>query len=127
MKIVKLRVDLRQPKGVRRDLLVNPDMGLNNFHKFIQAAMPWSDEHLHEFEAGGLTWGHSQYRQYDRDSKKCKVSDIIKAAKGGTFTYTYDFGANWVHVIKVVEELVAAPGEKFPALAASKGKCPIDH
>jgi hypothetical protein len=49
-------LDDNEPRIWRR-LIVPLDTTLADMHPIIQAAMGWSDAHLHEFDVGGLTYG----------------------------------------------------------------------
>lgn len=58
--LVQLRIELRwvRPKVWRR-VLVPSSMTLAKLHHVIQAAMGWSDSHLHEFAVGQQRYGEA--------------------------------------------------------------------
>ena len=47
--------DIEPP--IWRRLVVSLDTTLAELHHILQAAMGWTDSHLHDFQVGGLTYG----------------------------------------------------------------------
>jgi hypothetical protein len=101
------------------------DCTLPQLHDIIQVCMGWEDYHLHAFEIGG-----EQYSEPDpdgmmetEDERKVKLSQVVE---GGIkkFTYTYDFGDSWDHVIQVEKTLPAEKGVKYPRCVDGKRACP---
>ena len=43
-----------------RRLLVPADLTLADLHNVIQCAMGWEDDHLHEFQIRGMSYGGTQ-------------------------------------------------------------------
>jgi len=56
--IARLRITLRdvKPKVVRQ-IEVPVDLRLDSRHQVLQAALGWTDSHLHEFRAADTAWG----------------------------------------------------------------------
>ena len=106
---VQLRMELRDvTPTVWRRILVPEQITLAKLHGILQAAMGWTNSHLHEYEIA-----RRRYRIPDEewpgsepliDERRVRLKSLIEA---GTqrFTYTYDFGDAWEHRI-VVEDLV---------------------
>jgi hypothetical protein len=87
-----------------RRLEVDGRISLSKLHHFIQAAFGWSDAHLHEFQIRGKAYGlPSPEDQFDdrdiQDERKAFLNRLL--AKNDVFTYSYDFGDDWQHVITV--------------------------
>ncbi len=83
---------------------------LDAFHHVLQAAMGWSDSHLHEFEIRERKYGTPDPEFLDEDhpvliEKKFRLNQVLGA--GDTCTYLYDFGDSWAHRITVesIEDL----------------------
>ena len=83
---------------------------LNTFHHVLQAAMGWSDAHLHEFEIRDKFYGTPDPDFADEDrpvfvEKKFRLNQLL--AEGDTALYLYDFGDSWSHRITVesIEDL----------------------
>ena len=83
---------------------------LDAFHHVLQAAMGWSDAHLHEFEIRDKFYGTPDPDFADEDrpvfvEKKFRLNQLL--AEGDTALYLYDFGDSWSHRITVesIEDL----------------------
>jgi len=110
--VYTLKIEL-QPNEIQpviwRRLDVDGRISLSKLHHFIQAAFGWSDAHLHEFEIQGRTYRTpSPEDDFDvieiRDERKTFLNRLITEAE--VFSYLYDFGDSWEHVI-TVEDFVA--------------------
>ena len=123
--VYQLKVTLKNiTPPVWRRLQVQ-DCTLAKLHDILQTCMGWENAHLHAFEVGGV-----EYSEPDpsgalemRDGRKVKLSKVMA---GGVkkFTYTYDFGDTWEHVIEVEKTLPAEPGVRYPRCTDGKRACP---
>lgn len=106
-----------------RRIVVPGSLDLGRLHKIIQDAMGWENAHLHSFEVKGDQFGSPDAWDGDPDMKPEKQYTLEGlVAEKDQFTYTYDFGDDWVHEI-VVEQV--APGEPAaPRCIAGAGACP---
>ena len=123
--VYQLKITLRDIKPpVWRRVQVK-DCSLTKLHDIIQTCMGWDGYHLHAFEIGG-----EQYSEPDpdgmmdaEDERKVKLSQVV--AQGfKKFSYTYDFGDNWEHVLQVEKTLAAEPGVRYPRCIDGKRACP---
>lgn len=119
--------DITDPPVWRR-LLVPDQFSFSRFHKVIQAAFGWENAHLFQFSPKG----YNSYPviavpnpEWDEepvlDSKKTKLVEIFTTVKQ-KFTYLYDFGDDWVHIIsleKITEEKILRAD-----CIAGEGACP---
>lgn len=92
-----------------RRLVVDGDTSLGKLHHYLQAAMGWTDSHLHEFRIGDRCYGDLKH---DADNELGHLDErkvILKRyfEVGSEFIYQYDFGDNWIHRI-VVEQITQA-------------------
>ena len=107
-----------KPKIWRRIQI--PDCKINTLHYHIQAAMGWTNSHLHHFDIKGERHGIPEHLDYDGDgsiidSKKIMLSQIVPHdVKKIAFRYTYDFGDNWEHEVLFEGILKPVPGKKYP-------------
>jgi len=114
----RVRLDLRHAKPpVLRRIEVPGDLTLPRLHDVIQAAMAWTDSHLHRFRTGSDH--HSPYfvTNFDLDEGEEGVLeddvrlDQLMAIEGDELWYEYDFGDGWDHVLKVRAVLDEPPAE----------------
>jgi hypothetical protein len=122
--VVSLKVTLRDTKPpVWRRLLVPGETTLGGLHRAIQAAMGWEDYHLHTFDIEGRQYGDPRAVDDVADEKRVTLNGLINS--GVTrFTYTYDFGDNWEHVLLIekrlpIVEALSRPTSRFPSFSDS--------
>jgi hypothetical protein len=87
---------------------------LSKLHEVIQAAMGWTNTHLWAFDIDGEDYGDDPEGEMDLASaRKAKLGDFV--AEGvKKFSYIYDFGDNWQHIIQVKKVLSADSAVKYP-------------
>jgi hypothetical protein len=96
-------------------------------HDVLQAAMGWTDSHLHQFEKEGQHWGvpeHYEDGDIDiHDERQTKISDVLKT-EGDSLLYVYDLGDDWRHEV-VLEKILPTPDTKArPVCLAGERHCP---
>jgi len=90
----------------------------------IQAAMGWTDSHLHSFTIHGERYGMQLDDYPDCEIREREVTVIAAVGDEVRFSYEYDFGDGWDHEI-VVEDRVRMPdGIKFAVCLDSERACP---
>jgi hypothetical protein len=126
--IYRMRVDLRGAKPPIWRRIEVPDCTLAGLHVAIQAAMGWTDSHLHEFVIHGDRYSISN--PFDDcgdsaaiDSTDVWLSDVIRG-KGTKLEYMYDFGDGWDHTIKIEAVELAESAVAYPRCVAGKRNCP---
>lgn len=125
---VQLRIELvRIAPHVWRRVIVPQAVTLAKLHLVMQAAMGWTDSHLHEYEIANKRYGiedpdwPSSVPIFDerRERLKSVVEDRV-----GNFTYLYDFGDHWEHQV-TIEDLVAYEVGRQPIVCtAGESACP---
>jgi len=119
---IKITLSRTKPPIWRR-LEVPGDLDLGTLHRAIQGAFGWWDSHLHVFETGVGRFGVPDRELGFRNERSITLSDVAPRT-GDRFTYTYDFGDDWEHVI-VVEKLVPrATGTRYPRCTDGRRACP---
>ncbi len=129
---VQIRValdDIEPP--VWRRLVVPLGTTLAELHYIIQAAMGWTDSHMHEFEIGGLSYGDievlSAERTYD-DARVCDANEVrlrdFSRQPGTSFKYVYDYGDNWRHTVTFEKVLAVKPAPKTATCIEGARSCP---
>lgn len=128
-----LRVELMgiQPSIWRR-IHLDGRTRLDALHHILQAAMGWSDSHLHKFEIRGKHYGVPDPEFTDPgwevlDEKKYRLNQLL--AEGDTCDYLYDFGDSWMHHITVeaIKEVKPTPSDGgFAWVEVGERACPPD-
>ena len=123
--VLQLKLSLRgvSKPSVWRRLLVRPDTRLSQVHDVIQAAMGWTDTHLHAFSTAYGDYGPPDPELDHRDERKARLADFL-AEPGDRIRYAYDFGDFWEHDIVLEKMLEPDPDVRLPACVAGKGACP---
>jgi hypothetical protein len=104
----QLKIVLDGPKPtIWRRLLVRSDMTLDLLHAVLQLAMGWTNSHLHHFFIGKERFCDPRIdADMDPDETpghneaKTVLAKVVPQVKT-QFTYEYDFGDSWEHIILV--------------------------
>jgi hypothetical protein len=93
----------------------------------LQAAMGWTDSHLHRFDIGDQSFGmlldEDDEELYDDESE---VTVLRAIGDQQRFIYEYDFGDGWEHDV-VVEDVRRVPtGLKHAVCLDGENACPPD-
>lgn len=128
--IVRIKITLDEVKPtVMRRIEVPVDVKLDTLHEIIQAIMPWGNYHLYEFRVRESRWGVPMPDMDDfgfpvADARKVTLERALSEPNFKTLRYTYDFGDDWRHTIKVERRFTAEQWDEFPRLIDAKGCCP---
>jgi hypothetical protein len=126
--VARLKITLKDVEPqVMRQIEVPLKIRLDRLHQVIQAAMGWTDNHLYEFQAGGVGWGVPDpdgFYEGPLPASKTTLQDVLEDVGGKTIHYVYDFGDNWDHVVRIERVLDATPGLSYPRLLKASGACP---
>jgi len=86
-----------------RDIWVEGQMPLIQLHHILQAAMGWTDAHLHQFTIGDTRYATPDPEDDPEhpvvDERRVKLRDVLE--RDLEFAYLYDFGDDWHHQINV--------------------------
>jgi hypothetical protein len=107
---LELRVTLQgSDPPIWRRVRVPAEIRLPALHRVLQRVMGWRNAHLHEFVAGGVSFGEpAEEDNYGPiDERRIRLSQLIRRA-GDRIGYVYDFGDGWLHEI-LVERAVHDP------------------
>lgn len=124
----QLRIELRGVKPlVWRRILVPETVTLAKLHGILQWTMGWMDGHLHEFEIAGERYGVPD-REWQApgevtDERRARLQPLIEAGVR-RFTYVYDFGDHWQHLIKVEDLVPPHDGLQPIVCLAGANACP---
>ena len=120
MKTVRLRVVLRDVEpALARVVDVPASATLPELHELLQAAIGWTDSHLHQFVTPQETYGMELPGQDVWPEDQRDETDVALADLGTKFEYLYDFGDGWTHDVEVL-----GPGSSAPGCVDGHGACP---
>jgi hypothetical protein len=129
---LRVRLDLHAAKPpVWRRLELPGDLTLPRVHDVIQAAMGWTNSHLHRFRTGSDHRSPYFVTDFDLDEGEDGVLendvrlDQLVAAKGDELWYEYDFGDGWDHKL-VVEKVLEEPPTTVRCTGGRKACPPED-
>jgi len=130
--VYQFKITLRDIKPpIWRRIQVPETYTFWDLHVAIQDAMGWSDYHLHEFEMVDPSTGLKvNIGMPDEDfgreillGWKQKIADYF-SVENRSADYTYDFGDNWEHIIKLEKILPRDKNVDYPICIAGKRACP---
>lgn len=129
---LRIRIDLHDAKPpIWRRLELPGDLTLPRVHVAIQAAMGWTDSHLHRFRMGNDHRSPYFATEFDLDDGDDGMPeydvrlDQVMAEKGDELWYEYDFGDGWDHKL-VVEAVLDDPPVNVRCLAGRMACPPED-
>ena len=126
-RVYQLRISLDEADpSIWRRLWVPGTLTLAKLDLVIQTAMGWTNSHLHEFNIDGRRYGMVD-DEWPSDEpvledKRHKLDKILGDVK--EFTYTYDFGDNWLHIVTVEQVLAANDMNCWPMCLDGRNACP---
>jgi hypothetical protein len=115
--------------AVWRRLVVPGDTTLDRLHEVLQAAMGWTDSHLHRFFTGtspGATYFLTQWdlEEGEEGTPESEVRlDQLLQDVGDSVLYEYDFGDSWDHELRL-EKVQALAGGHEVRCTHGAGACP---
>lgn len=125
--LLQLRIELESIEPlIWRHLVVPDTITLTRLHHVIQAAMGWTDTHLHEFEIGPRRYGEPDPDwDFDGSIISEKRVPLLKALAGHkSFTYLYDFGDGWEHKVTIKKTLPSAEPKRYAICIGGGNACP---
>jgi hypothetical protein len=106
---------------------VKSDITLHRLASTIIMVMGWDGGHLHQFKIGGKEYGIPREDEEDdyqpEDERKVRLCDLSHEELG-IFTFEYDFGDGWEHMVVLERVLAPEKGVKYPVCIDGKRSCP---
>jgi len=122
---------------VWRRVLVPSDFYFEEFHRVIQVVFGWGNSHLYFFSPTGYNSQPMIEPDYDKDefyklfneesleAETTLLSDIFISLKQ-KFTYLYDSGDDWKHLI-TLEKILTNNETEMLFLLKGEGACPPEN
>ncbi len=94
----------------------------------LQAALGWTDSHLHQFVVGDTTYGDPDLLIDDPPSASTWRVTLAQVAPdgGAALRYAYDFGDGWDHLIVVERLRWHDPDAQGAVCLAGGNACPLE-
>jgi hypothetical protein len=107
------------------------DCTLDKLHEHVQAALGWTNSHLHHFRVGEQLYGdpllmRENFAEMEyEDSTATRLSDILpRSGRRCRFEYEYDFGDSWRHEVLFEGCPRAERGKRYPVCLEGARACP---
>jgi len=124
--IYQIKVGLRgATPPIWRRLEVPADISLARLHSVIQIAFAWDDSHLHVFETPYGSFGSAGTDLGYRAETSATLEQVAPAVNS-TLRYTYDFGDDWDHDIRVEKVLDRDETARYPRCTGGRRAAPPD-
>jgi hypothetical protein len=123
--LFQLKITLRgvSKPPVWRRVLVPAAIALDELHEVILRVMGWHGGHLHVFSDGMTEYGVPDRELDHADEADVELADLV-SVPGEHVSYTYDFGDDWEHDIKLEKVLAPDSAVAIPVCLTGKGACP---
>jgi hypothetical protein len=121
--IYQIKVGLRgATPPIWRRLEVPADISLARLHTVIQIAFGWDDSHLHAFETPYGTFGRAA--DLGHRAETSVALEQVAPAVNDKLRYTYDFGDDWDHDIRVEKVLDYDGTAEYPRCTGGRRAAP---
>jgi hypothetical protein len=117
-RIYQIKVTLKESEPpIWRRIQVKGDVTLYRLHRILQTVMGWEDCHLHEFLIARQYYGSPEEDAHGdgrtKSDRRYRLNQVAPRA-GVRFTYEYDFGDCWQHLLLVEKVLPPEDGVRYP-------------
>lgn len=128
VKVYQLKIALKYIRPpIWRRIEVPGDVTLPKLHLVLQAAMGWTNSHLHQFQVGKTYYGDSDVDEFGelnlKDESKLRLSQLLTKPKQ-KIVYEYDFGDGWEHEILLEKVLPRDLTVEYPRCLGGARACP---
>jgi hypothetical protein len=126
---LKVTLDHVEPLVLRR-VEVPLSLRLDRLHTVLQIVMGFENCHLWAFRVRDVVWGPRAedfgFGPPTLSAAKATLADVVARTGAKTIKYTYDFGDDWEHTIKLGRVFEAETDVAYPPLAEAVGHGPIE-
>lgn len=123
--VFQLRIALEEvTPTIWRRLLVPGGIRMAKLHDIFQAAMGWTNSHLHAFTIGDDRYGMQFDEHPEGEINERDVTVIRAIGPHERFVYEYDFGDSWDHEVVVEGRTSLRYGLKHAVCLDGEHACP---
>jgi Plasmid pRiA4b ORF-3-like protein len=109
-----------------RELLIEPEMKMDELHYIIQTTMLWTAQQTYEFQVGDKTYGEPEDEGSTvLDAMETAIEDVFNKA-GDSALYLYDDGA-WQMDLELVKKAEKDPKAEYPQCVGGKRNGPPEE
>jgi len=129
--VLQLRIRIRDiERPIYRVIHVTNTRTFHLLHEIIQWSFGWEHSHLYAFEVGTarVTEPDPEFPEdvRPRHPRTTRLGDLV-TRDVTRFSYTYDFGDDWIHDIAVEKRFSPDPAIRYPVcLAGARAAPPED-
>ena len=126
--LIRMRIELEHiSPPIWRRIVVPSSLALFELHVVLQGAMGWEDTHLHGFEISGRRYEVPEDDEFGPetgylDERLHRLEMVISDEEA--FSYVYDFGDNWRHLVTVEAHEDVPTSELETRCIAGERACP---
>lgn len=121
--VLKVSLEHSDPP-IWRTVQVPAEYTLAQLHEVIILSMGWEDSHLHQFKVGDEYYSHPLFQLDDAlDEHEITLAEVFPKS-GGKIRYDYDFGDDWIHIIKCEGRAAEADAPQIPWCVGGELACP---
>ncbi len=124
--IYRLKVTLRHIRPpIWRRVEAPASLSLFDLHRTLQAAMGWTDSHLHQFIHRGVSYGSPdlEFGLQRVSERRTRLGDLLERPRD-RLIYAYDFGDGWEHDVVLEAIDLVQPDVRYPRVVTGKRACP---
>jgi hypothetical protein len=127
-KVYQLKITLKYVRpSIWRRIEVPKDVTLGELHLILQAAMGWTNSHLHQFKVGRIYYGEPSIDEFSdlkvKDEGKARLDKVLSKTKQ-KMIYEYNFGDGWEHEILLEKVALRDSTQVYPRCVGGARACP---
>jgi hypothetical protein len=123
--IYQIKVTLEgSDSPIWRRVQLSGDATLEELHYVVQVVMDWENYHMHQFLAGGRSYGLDEDYMPDPESERTATLRQVAPRPEDRLLYEYDFGDSWEHDVVVENILPPEEGVRYPVCVGGEFAAP---
>jgi len=129
LKVFQLKITLEGfSPPIWRRVHVPATLRLDGLHRVVQAAMGWTNSHIHEFRFRDRTFSDPAFDEDGGleidDEHEVALGSLVARVRGQKLRYRYDLGDNWRHEIVFEKALERDDRLMHPVCVGGERACP---
>ncbi len=125
-RVLELTISLNETNPlVWRKVLAHEVIELYELHMLIQMTMGWQDSHLFVLDINNKSYSDPESALEMDDTHNAEgilLCEVLGESK--EFSYTYDFGDDWIHKVEITNVLETDRRMNYPVCIGGENACP---